>query len=118
MINTISRAAGAAIVSALLLSSGALAAGKPTYHVTITNLTNAVIFTPILVASQRRALEIFEPGAPASAELTAIAEGGDISGLAAKLEADPHVVDVQDSGGPLLPGHLPKQFNGVDLAMP
>jgi len=45
-----------------------------------------------------------EPGAPASAEITAIAEGGDTSGLTAVLEADPHVVDVQNSGGLLLPG--------------
>lgn len=98
------KAAGAAIAAALIFSSSVMANGKPTYHVTITNLTNAVIFTPILVASQRRAVEIFELGAPASDELTAIAEGGNITGLAATLEADPHVVDVQDSGGPLMPG--------------
>ena len=104
MMNIFSRAAGAAIFSALLFSSSALADGRPTYHVTITNLTNAVMFTPILVASQRRAVPIFELGAPASKELTAIAEGGDISGLKAMLEADPHVVDVQDSGGLLMPG--------------
>ena len=104
MMSTIFRTAGVAIVSALLLSSSALADGKPTYHVTITNLTNAVIFTPILVASQRRAVPIFELGAPASEEITAIAEGGDISLLKATLEADPHVVDAQDSGGPLMPG--------------
>lgn len=104
MMTIVPRAAVAAIVAALTLTSSALADGKPTYHVTITNLTNAVIFTPILVASQRRAVPIFELGAPASEELTAIAEGGDISGLGATLEADPHVIDVQDSGGPLMPG--------------
>lgn len=99
------QAAGAAIAAALIFSSSAIAGGPPTYHVTITNLTNAISFTPILVSSQRRAVEIFELGAPASDEMTAIAEGGDTSGLTAVLEADPHVVDVQNSGGLLLPGN-------------
>ena len=96
--------AGAALVSALIASSTAAASGGPAYHVTITNLTNAISFTPILVASQRRAVPIFEPGAPASDEITAIAEGGDTSLLEATLEANPHVVDIQNSGGLLLPG--------------
>ena len=98
------KAAGAVLVSALIASSSALAGGKPTYHVTITNLTHAVIFTPILVASQRRAVPILELGAPASDELAAIAEGGDTAPMEAKLEADPRVVDFGNSGGPLLPG--------------
>ena len=102
--NRLRNAAGAAFVSALIFSSVSVADGAPTYHVTITNLTNSISFTPILVSSQRRAVEIFELGAPASDEITAIAEGGDTSGLAAKLEADPDVVDVQNSGGLLLPG--------------
>ncbi len=98
------QAAGAAIAAAMIFSSSASADGAPTYHVTITNLTNAISFTPILVSSQRRAVEIFELGTPASDEITAIAEGGETSGLAAALEADPQVVDVQNSGGLLLPG--------------
>ena len=104
MTTIISRALTAALCSALIFSSSALAGGGPTYHVTITNLTYSINLTPILVASQRRAVEIFEPGTPASDEITAIAEGGDISLLAATLDANPHVVDVQDSGGLLAPG--------------
>ena len=99
-----SKAAGAVFASALIASSTALASGPPTYHVTITNLTHAVIFTPILVSSQRRAVSIFELGAPASDELAAIAEGGDTEPMEAKLEADPRVVEVGNSGAPLLPG--------------
>jgi len=86
------------------VSAPALAGGAKVYHVTITNLTNAILFTPILVASHRRPVSIFELGAPASDELAAIAEGGNIGPLAAVLGADPQVVDVQDSGGPLMPG--------------
>ena len=100
----LNKAAGAVLTIAMIASTNAVADGAPAYHVTITNLTNAISFTPILVASQRRAVSIFELGAPASDEITAIAEGGDISGLAATLEADPHVVEVQNSGGLLAPG--------------
>jgi len=51
------------------------------YHVTITNITNGINITPILVASHRHKIPLFELGTPASADMTAIAEGGDISGL-------------------------------------
>lgn len=101
---TLTRTLGAALVSTLFLFSSAMAGGGPTYHVTITNLTNSINFTPVLVASQRRSVPIFELGAPASDEITAIAEGGNIAPLAATLDADPHVVDVQNSGGLLTPG--------------
>jgi len=96
---------GAMLLSGLIASSTALASGSATYHVTITNLTNSINFTPILVASHRRPVSIFELGAPASKELTAIAEGGDTSLLAATLGDDRQVVDVQSSGDLLSPGH-------------
>ena len=102
---TISRKAlGAMLLSGLIASSTVLASGPATYHVTITNLTNSINLTPILVASHRRPVSIFELGAPASKELTAIAEGGDTSLLAATLGKDPQVVDVQSSAGLLSPG--------------
>ena len=96
--------AAAALVSALIFSASAAASGGPSYHVTITNLTHSINFTPILVASQRRAVPIFELGSPASDELAAVAEGGDTTLLAALLNADRQVVDVQNSGGLLAPG--------------
>ena len=74
------------------------------YQVRITNITNAISFTPILVASHRKGVSLYELGSAASDELTAIAEGGDTAPLAAVLEADPRVVDVQNSGGLLGPG--------------
>ena len=95
-----------ALVAALVFtSSQAAARGDAAYQVTITNLTHAIIFTPILVASHRRPLDIFDLGAPASDDLKAIAEGGDIDPMSATLNANSQVVDVQSSGGPLLPGH-------------
>ena len=94
-----------AAISSLLLASSAVSADESrVYQVTITNLTNSINFTPILVTSHRKSISLFEAGSPASDELTAIAEGGDTAPLAATLHADPHVADVQNSGGLLGPG--------------
>ena len=72
--------------------------------VTITNLTYSINFTPILVASHRRSLSVFEAGTPASDDLTAIAEDGDVGPLTTTLNHDEQVVDVQNSGDLLGPG--------------
>ncbi len=86
------------------ISAPALAGGSQVYHVTVTNLTHSIDFTPILVASHRRPVSILELGSPAGDELAALAEGGDVNPLATILEADPRVVDVQHSSGLLGPG--------------
>jgi len=95
-----------AIVTALMFaSSSTFAGGDKTYEVTITNLTNSIKFTPILVASHKKGLApLFVLGSTASDELTAIAEMGDVGPLTAKLEAVSDVADVENSGGLLLPG--------------
>ena len=93
-----------AIFSALLTSSAAFADGAPMYKVTITNLTNAINLTPIIVSSHRRGVAIFEAGSAASDELSAIAEGGNTAPLAATLGANNKVEDVQTSAGLLGPG--------------
>jgi hypothetical protein len=94
----------ATAISGLLLTTSASADGNTTYQVTITNLTNAVSFTPILVTSHRKGVSLYEPGSAASDELAAIAEGGDIAPMTAVLQADPRVADVQNSAGLLAPG--------------
>lgn len=90
--------------AALVLASSAQASGEKTFHVTITNLTHAIVFTPILVASHRRAISIFDPGSAAGDDLAAIAEAGDVGPLTTTLNHDDRVVDVQNSGAPLGPG--------------
>ena len=96
--------ATAAIGGLLMSSTTAIADDHSEYKVTITNITNAINFTPILVTSHRKGVSLYELGSPASDELTAIAEGGDTAPLAAVLDADPRVTDVQNSGGLLEPG--------------
>jgi len=56
------------------------------YEITVTNLTYGIHFTPLIVAAHPGNLSMFQPGHSASAELQAIAEGGDISGMTAVLQ--------------------------------
>ena len=106
MLNRFKSVARLALVAILVFSaSQAIASGKKNFHVTITNLTHAIIFTPVLVASHRRPVSVFELGMPASHELRVLAESGNVAPMTEKLEANSDVVDVQNSGGPLMPGH-------------
>ena len=105
MLTSMRHTLGAAAISGLLFASTTASAnGNIAYHVTITNITNSITFTPILVSSHRKSVSLYELGSPASDELAAIAEGGDIAPLTAVLQADPRVIDVQDSGDLLEPG--------------
>lgn len=104
MFTILKKTASAVLLAGFIFSSPAQANGYASYHVTITNVTNSIIFTPILVASQRREVLIYELGSPAGEDLAAIAEAGDIGPLTTTLNGNHRVVDVQNSGGPLLPG--------------
>ena len=105
MIYHLAKLAGAALISSLLLfTSAAQADGRGAYEVTITNVTHSINFTPILVASHRRPVSIFEPGSSATEELAAIAEAGDTSLLEQTLKNNRHVIDIGNSGGLLMPG--------------
>jgi hypothetical protein len=89
----------------LLAAASALASDIEYVHkVTITNVTRGQTFTPILVTSHRSRITLFETGAPANPEITAMAESGDIGPLMTLLGSYPGVYDIADSGGLLLPG--------------
>ncbi|MBL4700697.1 MAG: spondin domain-containing protein [Phycisphaeraceae bacterium] len=93
------------LLSMVLLSvfaTGTVMAAE--YEVTITNVTPGTIFTPILVVSHGPGVKLFKLGMPASDELVALAEGGNVDPLATALAEDPRVVGIADSGGLLLPG--------------
>ncbi len=74
------------------------------FAVTITNITRGQQFTPILVASHKEAVKLFEVGQPAGTELATVAEEGNTAPLAALLGSDQRVLDVQVGGGLLGPG--------------
>ena len=86
------------------LAPGAVAQDGPRYEVTVTNLTRGQQFTPILVASHKRGVKLFELGQPASNELATLAEEGNTAPLAALLAATGAAGEIATSGGLTNPG--------------
>lgn len=93
-----------AVLVACLGSDAALADGGDRYEVTITNLTRGQQFTPILVASHKANVRLFEAGQPASAELATLAEEGNTAPLKAALELLPGTHQVVTGTGLTNPG--------------
>ena len=93
----------ATLALALALPVMAQAQGT-TYRVTITNLSQSQVFSPPVVAAHRVGASVFTAGRSADTALRLLAEDGDPSALAQRLEADDRVGDVAVSSGPLMPG--------------
>ena len=97
--------------------SQALASNSFEIQVEITNLSHANYLTPILVATHPRTLDMFELAEPASDELRAIAEGGDVAPMQAALLGGGASVSVAEtsSGAPVLgPGETATAIVEVD----
>ena len=95
------------LISGLLvagsLSSPMAIAGK-NVTVEITNLSNALYYTPLLVSAHNKDTHVFQVGSAASASLQAMAEGGDISGLVTDLASVGANNVANPAGGLLAPG--------------
>jgi len=74
-------------ISTLPLLLASSIASAQVLDVKVTNLTQGMFFTPLLVSAHDNSLHLFETGESATSELTAMAEGGDISGLVTASEA-------------------------------
>jgi len=74
------------------------------FEVTVTNITRGQQFTPILVASHRAGIRLFELGEAASPGLQIVAEEGNVAPLTDALLAMPGVLDVTNSGALLNAG--------------
>ncbi|MEW6991999.1 spondin domain-containing protein [Colwelliaceae bacterium 6441] len=77
----------------LLLAGMTFAAAALTSHaqqldITVTNLTQGIYFTPILIGAHTSDTSLFSTGEMASPSLQMMAEGGDISGLSMMLSSD------------------------------
>jgi len=97
----------ARLLSLALMSAAGFtstAAQATDFSVQITNLTRGSYFTPFLVAAHEPTARLFRSGQPASANLQAMAEGGDISGLQADVEALNATIVGNPAGGLLAPG--------------
>ncbi|PCH94648.1 MAG: hypothetical protein COB83_10930 [Gammaproteobacteria bacterium] len=88
--------------SALMLASSTLLAQE--LSITMTNLTQGLHFTPIVTGAHASDSSIFMVGAAATAELQAMAEGGDISGLVSILSGVDANINENPVGGLLAPG--------------
>jgi len=72
--------------------------------ITVTNLTQGLHFTPLITSAHASDNHIFMVGSAATAELQAMAEGGDISGLASMLINADANNNENPVGGLLAPG--------------
>jgi len=90
--------------------SAATSANAVDFDVQISNLSNAIYFTPFLVAAHPAGNNLFSTGQPASANLQAMAEGGDITGLVTDVTALGATIVENPAGGLLAPA-TSIQFN-------
>lgn len=86
------------------LSSSLAIAGNRSVTVEITNMSNALYYTPLLVSAHKGNTHLFQPGTAASTNLQAMAEGGNISGLLADLDDAGASSVANPAAGLLAPG--------------
>lgn len=91
------------VLSALPLLFASHFASAQTVDIEVTNLTQGIFFTPLLVSVHDSSTHLFEAGQSATAELQAMAEGGDISGLVTATTALGAVNSENPAGGVLAP---------------
>ncbi len=108
---------GALAVVLALFAQLSLANGyaNPVYEVTITNITKASQFTPILTATHRPSIAYFTLGKPSSPGLALLAEDGNPAELAAELTATGKVIDTANSADVL--GSPPLLFAGQSVTL-
>ena len=92
------------IAFGMVLATGQAAATE--FSVTVKNLTNGTYFTPLLITAHKGDTRLFETGTPASTELQAMAEGGELSGLVAMVGGPDRDTVVDPAGGLLAPGAM------------
>lgn len=92
------------LVPLALLAAAAGPLSAADLDIDIINLTRGSYFTPFLVAAHADSARLFTSGEPASASLQAMAEGGDISGLVADVNAVNATVVANPAQGLLAPG--------------
>lgn len=104
MSRKIRKTLGMSALASALAFTASMSANATDFSVEITNLTQGVYFTPILVAAHPAENSLFTSGMPASANLETMAEGGDISGLTSDLEGLNATIVGNPAGGLLAPG--------------
>lgn len=104
MQRTISILALALALAVGVVASPMMASAQDMYHVKITNLTPGQAFTPFLLVTHSPGMNVYLPGTMASAELRAIAEGGNIMPMMEKYMGMMGVMDVEGGDSLTTPG--------------
>tara|TARA_R110001592_G_scaffold100022_1_gene284327 strand:- start:4241 stop:4954 length:714 start_codon:yes stop_codon:yes gene_type:complete len=92
-----------ALLSASVIAFASSTVMAQDLSITVTNLTQGLYFTPILTSAHVSDNHIFMAGTTATAELQAMAEGGDISGLVSILSNADANTSENPAGGLLAP---------------
>lgn len=74
--------------------------------INISNLTQGIYFTPLLITTHMENVHLYQTGTAATMELQAMAEGGDISGLLASSDTLGAVSVANPAEGLLAPGMM------------
>lgn len=90
-----------AVALSIMTSTAAVSAEL---DIKVTNLTNGLYFTPIIIGAHSADATLFDVGMAASPELQMMAEGGDISGLSGILGTVSADINENPAGGLLAPG--------------
>lgn len=86
-------------IAALMLASTSIVTQAQQIDVSISNLTQGMYYTPLLISAHTNDVSLYKLGEIASPELQMMAEGGDISGLSAMLtNANSDVIENPASG--------------------
>ncbi len=93
---------GMALLAVATLFSGVVMAQDLT--IKVSNLTTGMYFTPLLVSAHDSGQRLFMTGMAASANLQAMAEGGDIAGLVSDLQGVGADIRENPAAGLLAPG--------------
>ncbi|MCF2910077.1 spondin domain-containing protein [Pseudoalteromonas sp. DL2-H2.2] len=87
------------LITGILLASGTASAAS--LDVKVTNLTQGIYFTPLLVTAHTSDAMLFQAGEKASGALTAMAEGGSLTGLS-EILTDINANTTENPAGGLL----------------
>lgn len=91
------------LLAASIMSLFATAAQAQDLTISVTNLTQGIHFTPLIVAAHNHDASMFSVATTASPELQAMAEGGNIDGLDTLLMAAHADIQKNPAGGLLAP---------------
>ena len=92
------------LFAAVALTGITSVASAVDFDVAIDNVSRGLFFTPLAVGAHPAGTSLFSVGGAASAELQAMAEGGDISGLEIMLTGIGATMSNNPAAGLLLPG--------------